>query len=171
VRVGQGYDVHRLVEGRPLVLGGVRIPHERGLEGHSDADVLAHAVADALLGAIGAGDLGAHFPSSEERWRGATGSALLDRVLERVRVSGRVILNVDSTLVAQEPRLAPWREAIATSLCGILHIEASRVNVKLKSRDELGAIGRGEGIEAHAVVLLAEPLLGDVVSENGPGTR
>lgn len=156
MRIGQGYDVHRLVEGRRLVLGGVEIPHAKGLEGHSDADVLAHAVADALLGALGQGDLGVHFPSSEERWRGASGGTLLDGVLERMERVALEIENVDSVVVAQEPRLAPHREAIQASLARMLRIEPERVNVKLKSPDGLGAIGRGEGIEARAVALLRE---------------
>jgi 2-C-methyl-D-erythritol 2,4-cyclodiphosphate synthase len=156
VRVGQGYDVHRLVEGRRLVLGGVEIPHPKGLEGHSDADVLAHAVADALLGALGAGDLGTHFPSSEPRWRGASGQALLGEVLARMERAALEIANVDTVVVAQEPRLAPHRDAIQASLAQMLRIEPERVNVKLKSTDGLGAIGRGEGIEARAVALLCE---------------
>jgi 2-C-methyl-D-erythritol 2,4-cyclodiphosphate synthase len=156
VRVGQGYDVHRLVEGRRLVLGGVEIPHPKGLEGHSDADVLAHAVADALLGALGQGDLGTHFPSSEARWRGASGETLLDGVLEQMERAALEIENVDTVVVAQEPRLAPHREAIQASLARMLRIEPERVNVKLKSTDGLGAIGRGEGIEARAVALLCE---------------
>lgn len=157
MRVGEGYDVHRLVAGRRLVLGGVEIPHARGLEGHSDADVLAHAVADALLGAVGEGDLGTHFPSSDERFRDAAGETLLAEVIARVARSGFAIENVDSTVVAQEPRLAPHREAMVASLAGMLRIDASRVNVKLKSRDGLGSIGRAEGIEARAVVLVRRP--------------
>jgi 2-C-methyl-D-erythritol 2,4-cyclodiphosphate synthase len=148
--------VHRLVEGRRLVLGGVEIPHAKGLEGHSDADVLAHAVADALLGALGQGDLGTHFPSSEARWRGASGGTLLDGVLEQMERAALEIENVDTVVVAQEPRLAPHREAIQASLARMLRIEPERVNVKLKSTDGLGAIGRGEGIEARAVALLCE---------------
>jgi 2-C-methyl-D-erythritol 2,4-cyclodiphosphate synthase len=148
--------VHRLVEGRRLVLGGVEIPHAKGLEGHSDADVLAHAVADALLGALGQGDLGTHFPSSEARWRGASGETLLDGVLEQMERAALEIENVDTVVVAQEPRLAPHREAIQASLARMLRIEPERVNVKLKSTDGLGAIGRGEGIEARAVALLCE---------------
>ena len=148
--------MHRLVEGRRLVLGGVEIPHAKGLEGHSDADVLAHAVADALLGALGQGDLGTHFPSSEARWRGASGGTLLDGVLEHMERAALEIENVDTVVVAQEPRLAPHREAIQASLARMLRIEPERVNVKLKSPDGLGAIGRGEGIEARAVALLCE---------------
>jgi 2-C-methyl-D-erythritol 2,4-cyclodiphosphate synthase len=154
MRVGQGYDVHRLVSGRALVLGGVRIPHARGLAGHSDADVLAHAVGDALLGALGAGDLGTHFPSSDERWRGASGAFLLGEILAKLAPAGLAIANVDATLIAEEPRLAPHRTLIQESLAKLLRVDASRVNVKLKSTDGLGSLGRAEGIAAQAVVLL-----------------
>ena len=153
-RVGQGYDLHRLVSGRPLVLGGVRVPHARGLDGHSDADVLAHAVGDALLGALGDGDLGTHFPSSDERWRDASGATLLGEITRRVARAGFAIGNVDATIVAQEPRLAPFQAQIREGLAKQLGVDAARVNVKLKSTDGLGAIGRGEGIAAQAVVLL-----------------
>ena len=157
MRVGQGFDVHRLVEGRRLVLGGVEVPHERGLEGHSDADVLAHAVAGALLGALGAGDLGTHFPSSDPAWAGASGAELLDPVLGRIGAAGLRIENVDATLIAQEPRLAPYTAAIRKGLAAMLRLEDGRVNVKVTSTDRLGAIGRGEGIAAQAVVLLGPP--------------
>lgn len=154
MRIGLGCDVHRLVSGRALVLGGVRIPHERGLAGHSDADVLAHAVGDALLGALGDGDLGRHFPSSDERWRDASGAMLLGEITARVARAGFAIANVDATIVAQEPRLAPHQLQIREGLAKQLGIEAARVSVKLKSTDGLGAIGRGEGIAAQAVALL-----------------
>jgi 2-C-methyl-D-erythritol 2,4-cyclodiphosphate synthase len=153
-RVGEGYDVHRLVEGRRLILGGVEIPSERGLEGHSDADALAHAVGDALLGAIGAGDLGQHFPSSDERWRGAPGAVLLGRIAERVRAAGYALVNVDATVVAQRPRLAPFAAEMRKGLARMLAVDEARVNVKLKSTDGLGSIGRGEGIAALAVALV-----------------
>jgi 2-C-methyl-D-erythritol 4-phosphate cytidylyltransferase/2-C-methyl-D-erythritol 2,4-cyclodiphosphate synthase len=156
VKIGQGYDVHRLVEGRPLLLGGVRIPHGRGLAGFSDADVLAHAVGDALLGALGAGDLGAHFPSSDPTWKGASGATLLGHILARVDGAGLAIAHVDSTVIAQEPRLAPHLKDIRESLAAMLRVDPARVNVKIKSTDELGAIGRGEGIAAQAVALLEE---------------
>jgi 2-C-methyl-D-erythritol 2,4-cyclodiphosphate synthase len=154
MRVGQGFDVHRLVSGRALVLGGVRVPHARGLEGHSDADVLAHAVGDALLGALGEGDLGRHFPSSDERWRDASGATLLAEITARIARAGLAIANVDATVVAQEPKLAPFQAQIREGLAKQLGVELARVNVKLKSTDGLGAIGRGEGIAAQAVVLL-----------------
>jgi 2-C-methyl-D-erythritol 2,4-cyclodiphosphate synthase len=154
MKIGQGYDVHRLVAGRPLILAGRHIPFERGLEGHSDADVLAHAVGDALLGALGAGDLGTHFPSSDPTWRGASGAALLGPILARVAAAGYAIANVDSTLVAQVPRLAPHQAAIRSGLAALLGVSEDKVNVKLKSTDGLGAVGRGEGIAALAIALL-----------------
>jgi len=154
VRVGHGFDVHRLVPGRPLILGGVTVPHDRGLDGHSDADVLAHAVADALLGALGEGDLGTHFPSSDARWSAASGAQLLAPVLGLVAAARLRILHVDSTVVAQEPRLGPHLGPIRAGLTQMLGIEWEHVNVKLKSTDQLGSIGRGEGIAAHAVALL-----------------
>ncbi len=156
MKIGEGFDVHRLVTGRPLILAGVEIKHDRGLEGHSDADVLAHAVGDALLGAIGAGDLGEHFPASDERWRDAAGAALLSEILQRVGEAGYRIGNLDTTVIAQEPRLSPWLGAIRAGLAGMLSIDEARLNVKIKSADRLGAIGRGEGIAARAVVLLEE---------------
>jgi 2-C-methyl-D-erythritol 2,4-cyclodiphosphate synthase len=154
MRVGTGFDVHRLVAGRRLVLGGIEIPGELGLLGHSDADVLAHAVADALLGALGEGDLGQHFPSSDPRWRDASGAELLAPILERVAARGLAIGNVDATLVAGAPRLAPFRAQIARGLARQLRVGEARVNVKLKSADGLDAVGRGEGIAAQALVLL-----------------
>jgi len=160
MRVGQGYDVHRLVAGRRLVLGGVEIPAERGLQGHSDADVLAHAVADALLGALGAGDLGGRYPSSDPRWAGASGASLLTPLLAEVADAGFEIAHVDTTVVAQVPRLAPHQAAMRDGLASMLGVTPERVNVKLKSTDGLGAIGRGEGIAAQAVVLLQAPSRG-----------
>ena len=157
MRIGIGYDIHRTDAERDLVLGGVTIEGETGLEGHSDADVVLHAIIDALLGALGAGDLGSHFPSSDARWRGASGAALLAPILERVDTAGLSISNVDSTVIAQEPRLAPHLQAIREGLAAMLRVPPARVNVKLKSTDGLGALGRGEGIAAQAVVLLVEP--------------
>ena len=158
-RIGEGYDVHRLVEGRRLVLGGVEIPFERGLAGHSDADALAHAVGDALLGAIGAGDLGRHFPSSDERWRGASGRELLGRIAELIAETGYAIVNVDATVIAQQPRLAPFSAAMRRGIADMLRVDEAAVNVKLKSSDGLGAIGRGEGIAARAVALVRRATL------------
>jgi 2-C-methyl-D-erythritol 2,4-cyclodiphosphate synthase len=155
LRIGQGIDAHRLVPGRPLRLGGVEIPHERGLEGHSDGDVLLHAIASALLGALGDGDLGRHFPSSDPKLAGISSGVILADVAARVRAAGLVVANVDATLIAQEPRLAPHLEKMRASVAALLGIEAARVNVKATSSDGLGAIGRGEGIAAQAVALLA----------------
>ncbi len=156
MRIGQGYDVHQLVEGRALILGGVEIPFERGLQGHSDGDALLHAVADAILGAIGAGDLGRHFPSSDERWRGIASSEILSQVADRMSEAGYSIANLDATIIAQAPRLAPHQKAMQENLVGLLRAEPERINLKLTSTDRLGSIGRGEGIAALAVVLLEE---------------
>ena len=147
-RIGIGYDSHRFGEGRRLVLGGVEVPHDRGLEGHSDADVLTHAVIDALLGAAGEGDLGTLFPSSEERWRDADSIDLL-----RVAIGNLpgAVLNVDATLIAEQPRLGPHRAEMESNLADVL---AAPVSVKVTSNDEMGAIGRGEGIACVAVALL-----------------
>ncbi|MBW2234100.1 MAG: 2-C-methyl-D-erythritol 2,4-cyclodiphosphate synthase [Deltaproteobacteria bacterium] len=153
-RIGQGIDAHRLVAGRALVLGGVEIEYERGLEGHSDGDVLLHAVADAVLGAAGLGDLGRHFPSSREDLRGADSSRLLAEAVALAREAGFAVGNVDATVVAQVPRLAPWQEPMRAGVARALGIEVERVNVKVTSTDGLGAMGRGEGISALAVVLL-----------------
>lgn len=154
MRVGQGFDVHQLVEGRRLVLGGVEIPFERGLEGHSDGDALLHAVSDAILGAIGAGDLGRHFPSSDERWRGADSGEILAEVVAKMAAAGWGLENVDATIIAQAPRLSPHQPAMAERLTALLGTTPDRVNLKLTSTDALGAIGRGEGIAGMAVVLL-----------------
>lgn len=154
VRVGQGIDAHRLVPGRPLRLGGVEVPFDRGLEGHSDGDVLLHAVASALLGALGAGDLGTHFPSSDPRWHGVASRELVEAVMERVRERGFAVGNLDATVIAQVPRLAPFREAMVRGVGRALDVDPARVSVKLTSSDGLGAIGRGDGITAQAIVLL-----------------
>ena len=148
-RVGIGYDSHRLVPGRPLILGGIAIPGELGLEGHSDADVLTHAIIDALLGAAGRGDIGSHFPPSDERWRGADSLELLAAVLPEL--GGRP-LNVDATLICEAPPIAPHREAIVARLTAAV---GAPVSVKATTNEGLGAIGRGEGIAAIAVALLA----------------
>ncbi len=156
VRVGQGFDAHRLVPGRRLLLGGVVIDHDRGLEGHSDGDVLLHAVASALLGALGEGDLGEHFPSSDPTLAGVASGELVARVMERVRARGLAIGNLDTTVIAQAPRLGPYRAKLEAGIADALGVAAERVNVKLTSTDRLGAIGRGEGIAASAIVLLED---------------
>jgi 2-C-methyl-D-erythritol 2,4-cyclodiphosphate synthase len=153
-RIGQGFDAHRLAPGRRLWLGGVEVPHERGLAGHSDGDVLLHAVTSALLGALGQGDLGRHFPSSDPALAGIASSELVRRAMQRVRGEGLAVGNLDATVVAQEPRLAPHLAAMQQRLAELLGVDAARVNVKATSTDGLGAIGRGEGIAALAVVLL-----------------
>jgi 2-C-methyl-D-erythritol 2,4-cyclodiphosphate synthase len=153
-RVGLGFDVHPLVQGRPLVLGGVEVPADRGLAGHSDADVLTHAVADALLGALALGDLGQHFPDSDPRYRGISSLRLLGEVVDRVRGHGGCIVNVDATVVADAPRLAGWLEAMRTRLAETLGLAVDRVSVKAKRAERLGALGRQEGVAAMAVVLV-----------------
>ena len=154
-RVGQGFDAHRLAPGRPLWLGGVEIPHDRGLVGHSDGDVLLHAIARALLGALAAGDLGQHFPSGDERWRGAASSVFVRAAAERMRHAGFAVGNLDATLIAEAPRLAPHQEAMRRNVAALLGAPLEVVSLQITSSDGLGAIGRGEGIAAQVVVLLA----------------
>ena len=154
VRVGQGFDAHELVAGRPLRLGGVTVPYERGLEGHSDGDVLLHAVANALLGALGEGDLGRHFPSSDPELAGIDSRDILARVMAMARKAELRIGNLDTTVIAQQPRLEGYVGAMQESVAKVLDAPVERVNVKVTSTDRLGAIGRAEGIAALAVVLL-----------------
>jgi 2-C-methyl-D-erythritol 2,4-cyclodiphosphate synthase len=153
-RVGFGFDLHPLVAGRPLILGGLTVPSEVGLEGHSDADVLAHAVGEALLGALALGDLGRHFPDTDPRWRAVSSLLLLTHVMELVRGRGAVLVNVDATILAQAPKLAPHLPGMAKRLADILSIPSDRVSVKAKSPEGLGLLGRREGIAAMAVVSL-----------------
>jgi len=154
LRIGEGWDTHALVPGRKLIVGGVEIPFERGLLGHSDADVLLHAITDALLGAAGLGDIGHHFPDSDERFRGADSAVLLAEAARRVREQGLQIGNVDSTVIAQAPRLAPHVAAMKTAIAKALGISPDMVNVKAKTAERLGPVGQGLAIEARAVVLL-----------------
>lgn len=154
IRVGQGYDVHRLVPGRPLVLGGETIPHERGLDGHSDADVLLHALTDAILGAAGLGDLGDHFPPGDPRWQGAASLDLLAIALGLARERGWRVVNCDLTLIAEAPKLAPHRARIRERIAGSLGVGVDAVGLKATTNERLGALGRGEGMAALAVVLL-----------------
>lgn len=154
IRVGEGWDIHALVEGRPLVLGGVVIPHPRGLLGHSDADALLHAITDALLGAAGLGDIGRHFPDTDPALQGADSARLLALAAERVRAAGWEIVNVDSTVVAQAPRLAPHIPAMCERIAQVLSLPSQAVNVKAKTAERMGPVGAGEAIEARAVCLL-----------------
>jgi 2-C-methyl-D-erythritol 2,4-cyclodiphosphate synthase len=149
--VGIGYDSHRLLAGRRMVIGGVEIPGELGLDGHSDADVLAHAVTDALLGAAGLGDIGEHFPDTDERWRDADSMQLLAEVVESVQNAGLEVLNVDCTVVMERPKLAPHRQAIRERLAAVLGLDLRRVNVKASTGEGIGFVGRGEGVAALAV--------------------
>lgn len=153
-RIGQGYDIHRLVPGRKLILGGEEIPFALGLEGHSDADVLLHALGDALLGAASLGDLGRHFPPSDERWRGASSLDLLARIVALVREAGFRVVNGDLTLLAEAPKIAPYRERMRARIAEVLGVDAEAVGIKATTNEGLGAIGRGEGMAAMAVVLL-----------------
>jgi 2-C-methyl-D-erythritol 2,4-cyclodiphosphate synthase len=154
---GIGYDSHRLAAGRRLVIGGVEIPHVQGLEGHSDADVLAHAVIDALLGASGLGDIGEHFPDTDERWRDADSIELLEAAVAMVRAKGLEVLNVDCTVIMQEPKLAPHRDAIRARLAAAIGLELERVNVKASTGEGIGFVGRGEGVAALAAASLQAP--------------
>ena len=154
MRIGQGFDVHALVEGRKLVVGGVTIPFEKGLAGHSDADVLIHAVCDALLGAAALGDIGLHFPDTDPKYRNADSRALLREVGRKVRRAGFSIVNLDATLIAQAPKMAPHTAAMVANMAADLEIDLGRVNVKAKTAERLGAIGRGEGIAAEAIALI-----------------
>ncbi len=154
IRVGQGFDVHAFAEGRPLVLGGVTIPFPRGLLGHSDADVLLHALTDALLGAAGLGDIGRHFPDTDPQWRGADSRVLLRGAMEGVKAAGWRVLNVDCTIICEAPKVLPHAPAMAANIAADLGIGTERVNIKGKTTEKLGFTGRGEGIAAQAVALL-----------------
>jgi 2-C-methyl-D-erythritol 2,4-cyclodiphosphate synthase len=154
IRMGEGWDVHALVPGRKLILGGVEIPHTSGLLGHSDADVLLHAITDAVLGAAGLGDIGRHFPDTDTQFKGADSSLLLQEAMRRVRAKGWELVNVDSTIVAQAPKLASHMAAIHASVAKSLGVQADQVNVKAKTAEKLGPVGMGQSMEARAVVLL-----------------
>jgi 2-C-methyl-D-erythritol 2,4-cyclodiphosphate synthase len=157
-RIGQGWDLHALVPGRKLIIGGVEVPFERGLLGHSDADVLLHAIIDALLGAAALGDIGRHFPDSDERFRGADSMVLLTETARRVREQGLQIGNIDSTVIAQAPKLARYVEAMRDRIAAALDVAPSQVNVKAKTSEKLGPVGQGLAVEARAVVLLSRAL-------------
>jgi len=153
-RVGNGFDAHRLAAGRPLMLGGIEVPFSRGLEGHSDGDCLLHAICDALLGAAGAGDMGRHFPSGDSKWKGAASRLFLHETGRIISTAGFVVENVDATIVAQAPVLAPYLDAMRDAVASTLEIDAALVSIKAKSTDGLGAIGRGEGMAATASALI-----------------
>ncbi len=156
MRVGQGFDLHALVPGRPLILGGVRIAHGKGLEGHSDADALIHAICDACLGAAGLGDIGHHFPDTDAQYKNIDSRLLLRKVYASVQQRGWQVVNVDATVIAQAPKLAPYREAMRANIANDLKIAVDQVNVKATTTERLGLIGREEGIAAQAVVLLSK---------------
>lgn len=156
MRIGNGYDVHKLTEGRKLIIGGVEIPYDRGLLGHSDADVLLHAISDALLGACAMGDIGAMFPDNDEKWRGADSLELLKSVVERINNSGYFVENVDSILIAQKPKMKPYIDKMRRNIASACRVDISRISVKATTEERLGFTGREEGISAHAVVLINE---------------
>jgi 2-C-methyl-D-erythritol 2,4-cyclodiphosphate synthase len=155
MRIGHGYDVHRLVEGRKLIMGGVDIPWEKGLLGHSDADVLLHAIADAVLGAIGEGDIGKHFPDTDPTYKGADSMKLLEHVMKLAENRGYSLGNLDATIIAQKPKMAPHIQAMRENIARVMNAEVDRVNVKATTEEGLGFTGSGEGISANAVVLMA----------------
>lgn len=152
--IGQGVDVHALVTGRPLILGGIAIPYEKGLDGHSDADVLLHAITDAILGAAGLGDIGRHFPDSDPAFKGADSRVLLGESVKRVQAAGWRVGQIDATVIAQAPKISPYAAQMQMSIAGCCQITPSQVNIKGKTTEHLGFTGRGEGIAAQAVVML-----------------
>lgn len=156
MRIGHGYDVHRLVPGRDLILGGVKIPYERGLDGHSDADVLLHAVSDALLGAAGLGDIGRHFPDTDPKYKGADSLVLLNIVGQKVAQKGYRVSNIDVTMIAQKPKLKDYISRMEENIASALGLDPERVNVKATTEEKLGFTGTGEGMACHAVCLLEE---------------
>ena len=153
-RIGHGYDVHKLVKERALVLGGVEIEHELGLLGHSDADVLVHAVMDALIGAMGLGDIGKHFPDTDEKYRGISSISLLSNVYGMMQDNGYSVVNVDATVIAQKPKLLPYIEKMRSNIAFVLHVSIDAINIKATTEERLGFTGREEGISAHAVALI-----------------
>lgn len=154
IRVGNGFDVHQLVEGRKLIIGGVEIPYQRGLDGHSDADVLLHAIKDALLGAAGLGDIGRHFPDSDEQYRGVSSLKLLSEVHCKLFEKGYHVNNIDATIIAQAPKMAPYIQTMEKNIAETLEVELDKVNIKATTTEKLGFTGRGEGIAAQAVVTI-----------------
>jgi 2-C-methyl-D-erythritol 2,4-cyclodiphosphate synthase len=159
IRVGQGFDVHQLTEGRPCIIGGVTIPYKKGLLGHSDADVLLHAISDAVLGALGLGDIGKHFPDTDDAYKDADSLKLLERVWELAKERGYKLGNIDSTIIAQRPKMAPYIPQMAEIIARALEADVSQVNVKATTTEQLGFAGRGEGIAAQSVVCLIRDML------------
>ncbi|MDH4449557.1 MAG: 2-C-methyl-D-erythritol 2,4-cyclodiphosphate synthase [Rhodoferax sp.] len=155
IRIGEGWDTHQLVEGRKLILGGVEIAHTKGLLGHSDADALLHAITDALLGGAALGDIGSHFPDTDPQYHGADSTVLLAKVAADLRARGYDIINLDSTVIAQAPKLAPYIQAMRARIAQVLDLDISRVNVKAKTAEKMGPVGEGRAMEARAVVLLS----------------
>jgi 2-C-methyl-D-erythritol 2,4-cyclodiphosphate synthase len=156
IRIGEGWDTHQLVEGRKLMLGGVEVPHSKGLLGHSDADVLLHAITDALLGAAALGDIGKHFPDTDAQYKGADSAVLLAKVAADIRALGYTLGNLDSTIIAQAPKLAPHIAAMRERIAGVLGVDVGQVNVKAKTAEKMGPVGEGRAMEARAVVLLVK---------------
>ena len=154
IRIGNGYDIHKLVPDRPLILGGVEIPHSMGLLGHSDADALTHAIMDALLGALGMGDIGHYFPPSDPKWKGSNSMLLMKQVLELIESQGWKVGNIDSTVVAERPKLKPYLKQMRTAIAKTLNIETEQISIKATTNEKLGPVGREEGICAYAVALL-----------------
>lgn len=154
IRIGHGYDVHRLIEGRDLIIGGVNIPYEKGLLGHSDADVLVHAILDAVLGALGEGDIGKHFPDTDDRFKGINSMLLAENVASLLNSKGYRIGNIDATVIAQRPKLSPHIDAMRSNVAHVFGVETDRVNIKATTEEKLGFTGNGDGISAHAVCLI-----------------
>ncbi|NLZ91486.1 MAG: 2-C-methyl-D-erythritol 2,4-cyclodiphosphate synthase [Clostridiales bacterium] len=167
LRIGIGYDAHRLVEGRPLTIGGVNISFDKGLEGHSDADVLAHAIMDALLGASAMGDIGMHFPDTDPAYAGANSIKLLEKVVKKLRDAGYAIINIDGTIIAQQPRMAEYIPRMRENIARVLNLDMSRVSIKATTTEGMGFSGRGEGIAVQSAVLLAK----ERPEESGPGSK
>ena len=159
MRVGLGYDVHKLVEDRDLILGGVTVPHSLGLLGHSDADVLTHAIMDALLGAAALGDIGKHFPDTDPEYKGADSMKLMAHVRDLIEEKGYVIVNVDATIIAQRPKLRPYIDQMEENIAKVLRVERDQINVKATTNEKLGEIGRNEAIQAHSVILLRKKVI------------
>jgi len=166
-RIGLGYDAHRLVKGRPLIIGGVRIPFDSGLAGHSDSDVLTHAIIDALLGALAMGDIGVHFPDDDPDYKDADSIVMLEKVMEMVKGEGYIINNLDNTIIAEKPKLVPYIRGIKEGLSGVLGIPSNKISIKATTTEGMGFCGRGEGIAAFSVVSLVKSDTGDSAGGGG----